>query len=172
MNLLLAEKLCRHLMKEWDVDPKWEFCWSNGKRQLGCVKQTKPQFVAKNIVEGKKVINELRLSRHLVRNNDEAEVRDTILHEIAHIKASHAAGHGPIWKQWARKVGARPVRCADSTQVLMVQAKYIVVCTMCETVTRKAHKRVKLERRYCRRCGVKSSGKLELRHNPEAGQVK
>jgi predicted SprT family Zn-dependent metalloprotease len=170
MNLLLAEKLCKHLMKEWDIDPKWEFCWSNGKRQLGCVKQTKPEFVEIQRAAGKKVISKLCLSRHLVRNNPEDEVRDTILHEIAHIKAGHEAGHGPLWKQWARKVGARPVRCA--TQVLMVQAKYIVVCTVCDSVTRKAHKRVKLARRYCRKCGVSSSGKLELRHNPEAGQVK
>lgn len=41
------------------------------------------------------------------------DVKDTILHEIAHALAWEAHGraawnHGPLWKAWAVKVGARP----------------------------------------------------------------
>ena len=164
MNLLLAEKLAKYLMKQWEVGDEWKFVWSNGKRQLGGAVQSKPG--------AKRFRRELRMSRHLVRHNDEDEVRDTILHEIAHIKAGHEAGHGPLWKRWARTVGAKPVRCADAAEIKMPQAKYIVVCTVCSKTTSKVHRRVRLARRYCRHCGPNSLGKLEMRHNPEAGQVK
>jgi predicted SprT family Zn-dependent metalloprotease len=164
MNLTLAQRLAEHLMAKWEVGSEWVFVWSNGKRQLGAAVWSKPN--------AKRFRRELRMSRHLVRNNGEDEVRDTILHEIAHIKAGHEAGHGPLWKHWARTVGAKPVRCADTSEVKMVQPLYIVVCTLCESVTSKKHRRVRLARRYCRSCGTKSTGKLEMRYNPEAGQVK
>ena len=163
MNLLLAQRIAESLMEKWEVGSEWKFVWSNGKRQLGCIRRSKngsPRFV-----------RELRLSRHLVRNNDEDEVRDTILHEIAHIKAGHAAGHGPLWKHWAETVGAKPVRCAEASEVKMPESKYIVVCTMCENVASKPHRRVRLARKYCRDCGEDSIGKLEMRYNPKYGQV-
>ena len=167
MNLLLAEKLAKHLMKEWEVGEDWKFVWSNSKKQLGSICQTKIEY----ILTGTPLRCELRLSRHLVRNNDEAEVQETILHEIAHIKAGVRAGHGTLWKQWARMVGAKPVRCADARAVNMVESNYIVVCTVCGQTTRKAHRRVKLANRYCCNCGKKSLGKLELRCNPKRGQI-
>lgn len=40
------------------------------------------------------------------------EVRDTILHEIAHAKVGIDEGHGLRWKNVARQVGAIPKRCA------------------------------------------------------------
>ena len=50
----------------------------------------------------------VELSEAFVRANDDAAVRDVLLHEIAHALAGHAAGHGPVWKQFARAVGANP----------------------------------------------------------------
>lgn len=35
------------------------------------------------------------------------EVHETILHEIAHALAGPGAGHGPKWREMARRVGAR-----------------------------------------------------------------
>ena len=39
-------------------------------------------------------------------NGDPREVRDTILHEIAHALAGAKAKHGPAWKAIARRLGA------------------------------------------------------------------
>lgn len=166
MNLLLAEKLAKYLMRQWEVGDEWEFVWSNGKRQLGCATETRNRQT--------KVVSkrQLRLSKHLVRHNEESEVRDVILHEIAHIKAGLDNGHNHIWKQWCVRVGARPERCADTNKLKVVEPKYIVVCTLCETTTRKADRRIRLQRRYCGKCGTKSVGKLEMRWNPERGQAK
>lgn len=42
------------------------------------------------------------------------ENKDTILHEIAHARVGHAAGHGPKWQAMAKQIGARPIRCYSS----------------------------------------------------------
>ncbi len=44
-----------------------------------------------------------------------AEVTDTILHEIAHVMAGPAAGHGPLWKQIAVRLNAVPKACAPES---------------------------------------------------------
>lgn len=53
----------------------------------------------------------ITLSKHWAAILSEEEIRDTILHEIAHALAGKNANHGPQWRAIARKVGARPERC-------------------------------------------------------------
>lgn len=53
------------------------------------------------------------LSAPLMRLYDEAEVRETILHEIAHALAGARAGHGPRWRAIARRIGSTGARCID-----------------------------------------------------------
>ena len=50
----------------------------------------------------------IRIARHHAIEDPEPEIRDTVLHEIAHALAGHAAGHGPVWKAIARRIGATP----------------------------------------------------------------
>lgn len=59
------------------------------------------------------------LSAPLTALHDEAEVRDTILHEIAHALAGPSAGHGPRWQAIARRIGCSGQRCvpAESPRV-------------------------------------------------------
>ena len=50
----------------------------------------------------------IRISRsHALEGSDE-QIRDTVLHEIAHAIAGQEAGHGPMWKATARRIGATP----------------------------------------------------------------
>lgn len=49
---------------------------------------------------------------HVDNGTDEA-IKDTMLHEIAHAIAGHAAGHGPEWKAVCVRIGARPEQYAD-----------------------------------------------------------
>ena len=56
----------------------------------------------------------IALSKWYVQENEEGEIEDTILHEIAHALAwinDRFTGHGKIWKDWARRIGANPKRC-------------------------------------------------------------
>ena len=60
----------------------------------------------------------IRLSRRHAVNDDPREVRDTILHEIAHALAGVKARHGPAWKAVARGIGATPkARSEESAEV-------------------------------------------------------
>lgn len=151
MDLYAAQKLAQAKMKEWD------FRFDGAKRRLGCARFHRQH---------------LTLSRHLTAIHSESEVLDTILHEIAHIKAGFSAGHGPKWQQWAVTVGAKPERCA-SAEVARLEPKFIVVCTLCTKIIAKRHRRSRrMARCYCRSCGISSAGKLTYQHNPKAGQVR
>ncbi|OED38134.1 hypothetical protein AB833_20860 [Chromatiales bacterium (ex Bugula neritina AB1)] len=61
---------------------------------------------------------QISLSRVLCELNSEEEVRDTILHEIAHALAweryGESCGHDRRWKAICVEIGARPVACYDS----------------------------------------------------------
>ncbi|YCM42435.1 SprT family zinc-dependent metalloprotease [Verrucomicrobiaceae bacterium 227] len=60
---------------------------------------------------------EISLSRPLIFLNSEEEVRDTVLHEIAHalawIRYRENCGHDERWKAICVEIGARPERCFD-----------------------------------------------------------
>jgi len=53
----------------------------------------------------------IELSVHFIELNDEAEIRDTILHEIAHALTGPDHGHDEVWKAKCIAIGARPERC-------------------------------------------------------------
>lgn len=53
----------------------------------------------------------ISLSRHYVRYAEEAHIRDTILHEIAHALVGPHHGHDAVWRQKAREIGCTATRC-------------------------------------------------------------
>jgi predicted SprT family Zn-dependent metalloprotease len=54
------------------------------------------------------------VSAPLARVHSEAEVRDTILHEIAHALVGPEHGHDRVWRETARRIGSSGRRCVDS----------------------------------------------------------
>ena len=50
----------------------------------------------------------IRISRTHALEGSEEQIRDTVLHEIAHAIAGREAAHGPLWKVTARRIGATP----------------------------------------------------------------
>lgn len=77
------------------------------------------------------------LSSYWVEHLDKEQVTDTILHEIAHAKAGHKAGHGRAWKAAAIAVGANPKRTADLPENIAKSfgekhSNYVAVCNGCE----------------------------------------
>lgn len=105
MKLEDAQALADELMERyWYKLDGWKFDFDNAKRRCGSTR-----FNTKTIT----------LSRHFVSLNDEAAVRETILHEIAHAIAGQVGdrGHGRLWKGIARQIGARPERCASDVEM-------------------------------------------------------
>ena len=109
MDYSLAQQCANDLMAEHGLTAGgWSFAFNRRKRSLGICNYT-----------GKRI----ELSSAFVARNDEAAVRDTILHEIAHALAGQKAGHGgPMDKgmssPWC-KADANLLDCCDAAwQVL------------------------------------------------------
>lgn len=63
---------------------------------------------------GERVVVELALNIDLMEEGSEGQLRETMLHELAHVEAwlVHGdRGHGAEWKRIARRVGCRPRAC-------------------------------------------------------------
>lgn len=59
----------------------------------------------------------ISLSAPLMRLQGEAEVRETVLHEVAHALAGSSAGHGPAWQTIAMRIGASGNRMLSAKAV-------------------------------------------------------
>lgn len=95
MNLSEADNIARLLVAEHLGSP-WRVAWNNRKTVMGVCDHA-------HMVIG--------LSRPFFRINGEAELRDTVLHEIAHAIVGHGHGHDAAWRSKARTLGATPQRC-------------------------------------------------------------
>jgi len=67
---------------------------------------------------------------------EEAQVRDTILHEIAHAIAGADANHGPTWQRVALSIGAKPFTTGKVEQNTFMEvkrsvSKYKATCNGC-----------------------------------------
>lgn len=110
MHLENAAMHARNLMNLHNLDG-WSFGFDNAKRRCGQCSHKRKRIT---------------LSRYYVELNSPAEVHETILHEIAHA-LTPGAGHGSEWRAMARKIGAKPQRCAGP-DVNMPAAKYQLMC--------------------------------------------
>ncbi len=136
MNLYAARDLAKSLMKQHGLDG-WTFRFDHARRRFGSCR------------EKQKLIT---LSRALTFLNTEDQVRDTILHEIAHA-LTPGANHGSQWKQTCRRLGANPARCYDDDEVLSPprrQSRYLIGCPKCNWWSDR-HKLMP-RRLICRRC--------------------
>lgn len=128
----MVAKKARELMDQWGLED-WKFKWNNRKRSFGVCRY------------GKK---EICLSRYLL--NDDWE--DTVRHEIAHAKAGPYAKHGPEWKAWCYRVGARPNRCSTA-EIENPCYKWVTKCGQCGKEGVKTYRRrTGLHRRISRCC--------------------
>jgi len=136
MDLAKAQLLAYQLLKQHGLGD-WHFRFDHAKRRFG------------SCWTSRKLIT---LSRPLTILNQEANVRETLLHEIAHA-LTPGDGHGARWKQVCRAVGAKPVRCFTEAEVHLPArrpAPYVIKCAACRwEVERRRRSRGKL---ICRSC--------------------
>ncbi len=66
---------------------------------------------------------------------DESQVRETVLHEIAHARVGAAHGHDSVWRAEARRLGASGERLVSS-QMPRVPGRWVGTCPAGHTVDR------------------------------------
>jgi predicted SprT family Zn-dependent metalloprotease len=113
MNLTAAKRLAESEM-DWHrlTAQGWSFVWDNARGRNG---QT--NYARKTI----------SLSRILTELRDEQDVRNTILHEIAHaLTPGH--GHDAIWRRMFVSLGGDGTRCSQDKVHAESIAKYKVMC--------------------------------------------
>ncbi len=140
MELVKAETLAHRELRAWGLDAdSWTFRFNpRTKRILGRC------FYRKRMIE---------LSTQYVELNEEAEVLDTIRHEVAHAlahKHDGEHGHGSAWKKWCLRTGANPLRLA--TDSVVIPKKKWQCCFVSngkiERLNWYAYRRSDLSRRY------------------------
>ena len=125
---LALELLTRHGLADWG------FAFNRRKRSLGlCL------YAARRI----------ELSIHLVEKNGPEEIRDTILHEIAHALVGPEHGHDAFWKRKCLEIGARPQRCSEADMPL---GKWRAHCGGCGASFHR-YRRPRGSGWFCRDCG-------------------
>lgn len=92
----------------------------------------------------------ISLSRKLIKLNTEKEIKDVILHEIAHALVGSGNGHNRIWRRKALEIGCDGNRCYDD-KIVTPPKKFIGTCPECNRVILR-NKRNRIS------CGVCSRG--------------
>ncbi|NJC71645.1 SprT family zinc-dependent metalloprotease [Planosporangium thailandense] len=91
---------------------------------------------------------EIGLSRPLTRLYDREQVRDTVLHEIAHALVGTRHGHDRVWRATALRIGCSGTRCV-SEEAPRLEGAWVGVCPAGHRST--AHRRP-TRVKSCRHC--------------------
>lgn len=156
MNVDRAYRLAREKLDEHGLQ-NWGLIFDGAKSRFGCC------------WHGKQLIT---LSKALVELNDEINVMDTILHEIAHALVSSRHGHDRVWRQKALAIGCNGKRCYGQ-EVVKPASRYMAKCDSCGFVYTRDRRIPYGYRYYCTECyrhhGRKSV--LDFRAQAEVRQV-
>ena len=128
---IAIELMCQHGL----LDSGWYFEFDSAVRRAGCCNYC---------------LKKISLSARLTEIRDEAFVRDTILHEIAHALVGYKNGHNRIWKAKAKEIGCNGQRCYSDVRM---DGKYKITCPNGHTSS--GHRKPK-GRRSCAKCNPKS----------------
>jgi len=99
----------------------WSFRVDSAKTRRGCCDYRK---------------RTISVSRHLLPL-DEAGIRNTLLHEIAHALVGPRHNHDDVWRAKARSIGCTGDRCGAS---MGVEPRFTAECGRCRRVYRR-HRR-------------------------------
>ena len=137
MDLSEATDLAVKLMTQHSLFERgWRFEYDFAKRRFGqCNYKTRT----------------IKLSAELTIRNSAEQVRDTILHEIAHA-LTPGAKHGERWRAKAAEIGCTAERCYSSKTVVTPEPKIIYVCPNCGLQYKRLRRSARMDRSACLLC--------------------
>ena len=136
MELNVVRMLADKLLDEHGLIEKgWRFSFDRAKRRAGSCKFSKKEItIAKAYAEQQEVM----------------EIRNTILHEIAHALVGSQHGHSQIWRKKAREIGCDASRCHH---IVFSKPKYILTCNnRCFEVSRYRVNQSFMQSKICSKC--------------------
>ena len=135
MDLTEAATMGRRLLDEHGLRD-WTLVFDRAKRRAGVCRPGPRQ---------------IGLSAPLTRLHPVEEVRDTILHEIAHALVGPRHGHDKVWRAVARRIGCSGERCV-SADAPALEGDWVGTCPAGHRVTR--HRRPQRPA-SCRDCSTR-----------------
>lgn len=136
MEIQEALNLAQKLMLQYNLHD-WKLDIDRAKRRAGlCSSRRKTIF----------------LSQFYIQLNNEEDIRNTILHEIAHALVGCVEGHNQVWKRKAREIGCDAERlCGEG--VVMPKGKHRGDCQGCKREVHQHRAPSKKRNYYCGQCG-------------------
>ncbi|MDF7801652.1 SprT-like domain-containing protein [Pontiellaceae bacterium B1224] len=128
-----VQQLARQLMAEHGLT-SWRFKFDHSTRRAGCC------YFRDKLIS---------IAFEHARTGSDEEVRDTLLHEIAHALVGKKHNHDAVWKAKAREIGCSGER---THQLQFAPPRWTVTCqNRCWTHTAQQRN----SRLICRKCGSK-----------------
>ncbi|QBF47707.1 SprT-like domain-containing protein [Janibacter limosus] len=132
MDIGEARRMGRALMDEHGLED-WRLVVDRAKKRAGVCRAAE---------------RTIGLSGPLTALHSPEQVRDTVLHEIAHALVGPRHGHGPRWQAMASSIGAAPERCLPQ-DAPSVPGAWVGTCPAGHTIDR--HRRPS-QVTSCREC--------------------
>lgn len=103
MDLKKAESMAVKLMGTHGlIDKGWTFSFDNAKKRYGCCRYSRKS---------------ISLSSPLTEIREKENVKNTILHEIAHALVGSGHNHDSVWKTKAMEIGCNGNRCSSDVSL-------------------------------------------------------
>ncbi len=137
---LQVRHLANALMRQHNL-VGWELWFNDRRRHLGlCNHRKKTIFLTLNYA----------------LNGKDEDIRQTILHEIAHALVGGGHGHDHVWKARAKLIGCKHLTaCADEVELDedTTGAKFKATCNGCQQVFYLYRTPKSVTNKSCRKCG-------------------
>ena len=136
MELNLVKILADKLLDEHGLIEKgWRFSFDRAKRRAGSCKFSK---------------KEITIAKAYAEQQERMEIKNTILHEIAHALVGSQHGHSQIWRKKAKEIGCDASRCHH---IVFSKPKYVLTCyNRCFEVSRYRVNQSFMQSKICSKC--------------------
>ncbi len=136
MELNLVKILADKLLDEHGLIEKgWRFSFDRAKRRAGSCKFSK---------------KEITIAKAYAEQQERMEIKNTILHEIAHALVGSQHGHSQIWRKKAKEIGCDASRCHH---IVFSKPKYVLTCyNRCFEVSRHRVNQSFMQSKICSKC--------------------
>lgn len=131
-----AEDMAYALFREHGLG-EWTFAVDNAVNRLGVCRAA---------------LRTISLSRHHLLSSTTEQIRNTLLHEIAHALVGPHHGHDKVWRAKCLEIGGDGQRGAEGEGLNMPQGKWVGTCPTCKEKWHRHRLTAAARRGHCPSC--------------------